>query len=301
MDKVADCKTPMLISNTWEDKYFNTLGMIKAKDLLRSPFRMYFGSMNGHGSALNPKETKLHSGFVANWFAYWLMGRETMTMKANKYIYAASTITNGSLDFIHLESPSWEPAGVNKTTLYFTKNNTLSYQNNSESSYLSIMNDFTEGITMLNAVYYAFTGPDFDAHFTKNSLNFDSEPLEKETMMAGTPEVNLYYSSNAGVCQYNFQIWEVMQDGVSYFVSSINYTDRNNSPNQINNKIIEGNSCGHIFKKGSKIRVLATNMDTRPNDAFLRTYPFVLPVLRKSENKIELGPNYPTSITLPLK
>ena len=56
---------------------------------------MYFGSMNGHGSALNSKETKLHSGFVANWFTYWLMGRETLTMKANKYVYAASTFTNG--------------------------------------------------------------------------------------------------------------------------------------------------------------------------------------------------------------
>ena len=301
MDKVQDCKAPMLTSNTWEDKFFNTLGIINSREILKAPFRMYFGSMNGHGSALNPKEEKQHSGFVANWLSYWLRGQENMVLKANKYVYAVSVFNNGILDFTHLESPVWEPAGVNETKLFFTKSGSLAFQNNESNSSISFLNDYKGGMTLLQAVNYAFTGPDFDSHFSKSIVQFDSEPLEKETMMAGTPRADIYYSSNANICQYNFQIWEVMQDGSAYFVSGINYTDRNNTASQIRNKLMNGNSCGHLFKKGSKIRVIITNLDTRPDEKFLRTYPFVLPVLTRSENKIEIGQSYPSSIILPLK
>ena len=119
--------------------------------------------------------------------------------------------------------------------------------------------------------------------------------------MIGIPKLNLVYSSNARVCQFNFQIWEVFPDNSMKFVTSINFTDRNNIPHSKNEVLIEGNSQAHIFSKGNRIRIIVTNLDTRSGDSFLRTNPFVLPVLENGKNFIYLGENSPTFIEIPIK
>ena len=48
--KIKKLDVPVLISNSWQDKFFNTLGVIKASYLINVPFKMYFGEVPGHGS-----------------------------------------------------------------------------------------------------------------------------------------------------------------------------------------------------------------------------------------------------------
>lgn len=300
LDKVKDCKTPLLASNSWEDKFFNTLGMIRASNEIKVPYKMYFGSVMGHGGTLNEAERKFHSSLVGSWFNFWLNGKQSgIMLDENKFYYASTTFSGGSIDFVRNQSRTWEPQDVKQVKYFFNLSNQLNtISDNSTGNYVTLNNEYRSGLSLIQAVYDKFTGYSFESHFTKNTISFTSEPLEKETILAGTPQVKLYYSSDARVCQYNFQIWEASAEGSENFITSVNYTDRYNSSNEQKSALINGNSHSHIFKSGSRIKIVVTNLDTRPNDPFLRTYPFVLPVFERAENKIYTGSSY---IILPMK
>ena len=81
-------------------------------------------------------------------------------------------------------------------------------------------------------------------------------------------------------------------------VTRINYTDRKYTVNLRKTKSINALSHSHIFKKGNKIRVVVTNLDTAPPDdvKFLATNPQVLPVLKSGSHKLYLSSNCYLSI-----
>jgi predicted acyl esterase len=139
------------------------------------------------------------------------------------------------------------------------------------------------------AVNLGFNSENFFRRYYKKEIYFDSEPLEYNYNMLGIPELHLVYSSNRDICQFNFQIWEVCSDGITKFVSSVNYTDRDNTPFSISEKEIEGNAEGHIFSQGNKIRIVLTNLDTRYGDYFLHSNPYVLPVMKNARNIMYTG------------
>jgi predicted acyl esterase len=214
----------------------------------------------------------------------------------------AATFSGGSVLYSRFDSPVWPPEGVTDVKFYFNPGGKLSNSHNSDVSH----SDFTfkneikdHNMSLLNAINYGFTGS-FDNKFRKDEVKFDTAPLEKDTRMAGTPRAMIYYSSDADICQYNFQIWEISADGSEDFVTSINYTDRNYTEGRARKKLIDGDSYGHIFKIGSRIRIIVTNLDTRPNDSFLRTYPYVLPVMKNAANKIYMSDSKASYISIPL-
>jgi hypothetical protein len=107
----------------------------------------------------------------------------------------------------------------------------------------------------------------------------------------GVPVINLDYSSNSAICQFNFQVYDV-KGTASKLVTRINYTDRHNIANIRKNLSINGEAHSHLFKKGDIIRIIMTNLDTSPGDtSFLCTNPFVLPVLNNSINTVYLSYN----------
>ena len=84
------------------------------------------------------------------------------------------------------------------------------------------------------------------------------------------------------------------------FVSRINFTDWHMFTKAIKDKFIYGEAHSHIFKKGSRIRIYITNIDNGPYDDFLRTNPFVLPVLKRAKNIIFMGGKRASYIVLPV-
>ncbi len=302
LDKVKDSQVPILISNTWQDKFFNTFGMIKCISEFRIPYKMYFGSVRGHGGDISEEEVNFHGKLVNDWLYFWLKDRQNNVTKDNKYIYDATSYSGSTISFTKFDSPVWPPQGVNNIKFYFSPGNRLGSTPNNDLSqgYTSFSNEVSDPkMTLLNAVYMSFVGP-FDSKFRKDEISFETDALDKDTRMVGTPQVHLYYSSDADVCQYNFQIWDITADGNENFISSVNYTDRDYSAGSVREKVIDGDSYCHIFKKGSKIKVKVTNLDTRPNDIFLRTYPYVLPVLENATNKIYMSSDNASYIMLPL-
>jgi predicted acyl esterase len=300
---VSQCKVPILIENCWQDKFFNGYGNISTMPLLTAPKRYYLGAVMGHGGDTSYTEDQWHMNFFNEWFYQYLWGMDQGLSTRPIYHYASTTFPNtsaGMWSFKHDSTSVWPPSGITNTKLYFSASSKLkSTYDNNNSEYASLKNQVTSGYTMQEAVQSEFTSTAFTNKFKKATLTFTSDALKQNTQMTGTPIINLDYASSANVCQFNFQIYEVNGTTVK-LVNRINYTDRAYTTNQRKTKSINGISHSHIFKAGSKIRVVVTNLDTAPDDArFLGTNPFVLPVMANATHKMYLSNN--CYISLPLK
>jgi predicted acyl esterase len=302
MNRVDKCNTPIMISTVWQDKFFNTLGMIKAGKILKSPFRMYYGTFDAHGA--DPYEPEMHyqEGITGQWVNYWMGGNDNGVLDSFRYVYSPSIFPINTTNpppmwtWNRSYSNTWPPPGTEDVKFYFNDESLLTESISKKELFYS--NDVND-ITVLEAVNREFKGEEFESKFKKTKLSFTSKPLEEDVIMAGTPKVRLSYQCDAKVCQYNFQIWEIHPDNTTKLVTRINYTDRKIKPGKVAVKDIEGVSHSHTFQKGSKIMVILTNLDNTDDDRFLRTNPFVIPIMKKSESKIYItGENF--YLTLPL-
>ena len=304
LEKVPLCKIPVLITNAWQDKYFNATGMIKATKLLKVPFMAYFGAVDGHGSDTTYDENNFLSDYDNDWEEYWLNNFEPSMADSIKYQYASSHYprVNNHWSFSHYTSKDWPPANITPITLYFhSRGKLLDIPNSTSDDTAGFWNDLIDtSFTMQQAINTSFRGEFFNKRFSKNKLVFETDPLAADYQLIGAPKIRLFYSSTADVCQYNVQIWEVKPESDTRFVTRINYTDRHYKPGVIKEQIVEGPAYSHLFQQGDKIRIVFTNLDTQPLDSFLTTNPYVLPILKKAYNTIYMGQSYPSFIELPV-
>ena len=307
MDRVHTNKSPIIISTVWQDKFFSTQGMIKAAYLLNVPYRMYFGTFDAHGADPYEKEMKYQEQFVSNWLEYWMRDNKTGIIDSVRFTYASSifpqdfSIQPPMWNWVWNSSPVWPPEGTNSVKFYFNEDNELSTSYDQGTGYITLKNEINDSnLTLLEAINREFKGEVFESKFKKNEHIFDSQPLDQNVLMAGTPRVHLRYNSNAPISQYNFQIWEIHPDKTAKLVTRANYTDRKNNPNSEKYFDFYGISHSHMFMKGSKIRIIITNLDNTTDDRFLRSNPHVLPVIMKAKTKIYTEGKNATYIELPL-
>jgi predicted acyl esterase len=304
VSSLDEMNVPMLASNSWQDKFFNTNGMIKASSVINAPFRMYFGAIGGHGSDTAAAETYFHSKNIEDWLNYWLYDVNNTIHDLSKFTYATSShpIEFNHWTYSRSYSDTWPPEGTVNLRLYFSPGNKLTIQPHREQTdTVSFLNDVRDkSLKLRDAVKSGFTGDEFNSKFVKTLIYFETEPLENNILLTGTPMLNLVYASTANICQYNFQIWEVKPNGEMNFVTRINYTDRHYLRNFVTQKWLNGISHSHLFQKGYKIRIYVTNIDNGPADNFLETNPHVLPVLKRARNYIFMGKESPTYIELPV-
>jgi predicted acyl esterase len=302
--KVPTCATPVLLTNAWQDKFFDCSGVIKASSLLKVPFGLYCGAMDAHGADSTARENYFISKFDNAWIEYWLNNKPNGILDSMKFQYASGHYPyfNKRWSWTHEQSTAWPPEGLTPYTFYF-KDSTLSRQQNTAlSDTIGLRNTVRDAnLTMQQAVDAQFTGVAFRLRFEKHTLEFTSEALQATLQLIGSPRLHLRYSSTADVCQYNFQIWEVKPTNEAHLVSRINFTNRHYKVGRISDTLITGIPHAHIFFKGDRIRVVVTNLDTNPDDRFLLTNPHVLPILKNAVNTIFLGDPSPTSLELPMR
>lgn len=289
---LSQCGNPILIENAWQDKFFNAYGNLTTIPFVTVPDRYYFGAVKGHGGDTSHTENIWHMNFFDEWYYYWLWDINNGILTRPKFHYAYSMfpeVTN-MWSFGHDSTTVFPPQTPSSLRLYFNKNNKLSNTANANSSeYVTLNNTVTGGYTLQQAVIDEFKGSNFTSHFTKAQLTFDTDPLAQDVVITNTPTIVLDYSSNANLCQYNFQIYEV-NSSKAKLVTRVNYTDRNYTANTRKTYSIRGLSHSHKFKAGNKIRVIVTNLDTAPDDvSFLATNPHVLPVMVNAADKIYLS------------
>jgi predicted acyl esterase len=303
-DKLSDIDCPVLSSNAWQDKYFNADAMLRAGESIHQPFRLYFGPVEGHGSDTTSDENLYHSESIEKWLEHWLYDIPDSYGDTSKYIFASSVepVNYHHWSYVRDSSLVFPPEDVRDMRLFFHTGNMLSSELQEEEDTASFLNDVMDrSLTMEEAVYSQFTGEEFNKKFERDYIYFETKPLISDITLIGTPKINLFYSSDAKVCQYNFQLWEVTPDGGMNFVTRINFTDRHCYPRTKLERWISGEASSHIFKKGNKIRVYVTNLDTGPYDSFLGTNPFVLPVLKRARNIIYMGGSQNTYLEMPIR
>ncbi|MCE1165576.1 MAG: T9SS type A sorting domain-containing protein [Bacteroidetes bacterium] len=284
---------PIMLENSWQDMFFNVKGNIDGIPSMTAPSRYYFGAVMGHGGDTSPTEDTWHMNFFNEWYFYWLFDIQNDILTRPKYHFAYTTFpeTSGMWSFQHDSSTVFPPAGMSNLRLYFNSSNKLKKTvNSNQSSTVTLTTTVKSGYNLTKAVDDEFKGTTFKTNFKKDSVVFNSDPLTANAKIIGTPTLKLDYQSNINQAQYNMQIFEVRSDGYAKFISSINYTDRKHTKSRTQ-KTISGNSFGHIFQAGSRIRVILTNLDQRWNYPFLGTNPYVLPVVQSSANKMYLSSN----------
>jgi len=317
LNQVANCQIPFMSQNTWQDKFFNTLGILRSGNILPyNNIKMYFGTMYGHGSDYIVDEENFKLLVTSDWFDYHLKDIQNNVMNVNqKFTYTCSGFPVQNRNFWTWQrfySPVWPPAGLQTVKLYLHPNNALQvFGYSGAQASVNFLNDVIDtNVTMEYLVNTEFRGSLFDAKFRKNEIVFDTPALLADATLAGTPYAGLFYSSSAGsLCQFNLQLWEVRPSGEEKLVTRINWTDRNYIQNQVKQAYVTGQSYAHIFRMGSKIRLKVNNLDNVPmytsggdtTDYFLRTNPFVLPVLKRGINRVHVNGSSRSYIELPLK
>lgn len=286
---VSQNTIPIMMENAWQDKFFNARGNIDNIPFVTAPKRYYFGAVRGHGGDYSTTEDTWHENFFNEWFYYWLFDIDNGILTRPKFHYAYTTYpeTSGMWSFVHDSSAVWPPSGAGNLKLYFRNNNQLlTTAGTNQNTHDNLVNNVNATLTMERAVNDEFKGSYFKNRFKKDVMNYHTGVLTQDVKMLGTPQIGLDYLSNATECQFNFQIYEVSGTRTK-LVTRVNYTDRKNVINSRKNTTINGLSHGHIFKKGNRIKIVVTNLDTAPDDvAFLGTNPHVLPDLKKGTSSI---------------
>lgn len=297
MTSIPNNRVPLIMEGSWQDKFFNASGIMKASTLnTNSTFRLYLGAVQGHGGDNSPTEDTWHMQFFNDWFYYWLFPYSGTKLPAANYDYASTMYPVNGL-YWTFKHDSSKVALQNITSpyrLYFNTNNRLTTTaGTNNNTRTSIRNQVTGGLTMQEAVNEEFTGTTFTSKFKKNTVSFTSTALTSDKKWVGTPKVNLDYLSSASTfTQYNLQVIEVQPNGKEKLINRINYTDRNYTANSRKTRNFEGQAHAHIFKAGNRIKIIITNLDTHIDDQwFLGTNPFVLPVLNNGYNYVYLSRN----------
>ncbi len=304
-DRVPQCAVPVLFTNAWEDKFFNASGVIRAAPDMRVPFRMYFGAVDGHGSDTTKFLNKFISAWDNSWIEYWLNDRRNGVLDSSRYYYAAGhrPVVKDGWTYTLFRSPEWPPSGIAPYSLYLHPDRRLTASQNSSSvDSVMLLNDVRDSnLTMQQVVNSGFQGSFFTSRFVKRALIFESDTMAQDFQFVGVPELELYYSSTGRVCQFNAQILDARGINEAHMVTRIDYTDRHCVPGEIRSARIEGLACSHIFRRGDRLRLVLTNLDTDPADSFLVTNPYVLPVLERAENMVYMSPERPTRLILPVR
>jgi hypothetical protein len=96
------------------------------------------------------------------------------------------------------------------------------------------------------------------------SLCFDSSPLDEDFAILGAPEFEVEIASDKPVAQLAVRLCHVRADGashrVSYAVLNLTHRDSHEHPEALEPRHfykvkLTLNACGHVFKKGNKIRL----------------------------------------------
>lgn len=296
-------RTPLLLYNIWQDKFFSVNGWLKAISKLSVPYIMYAGTFAAHGGEYLQNEQNFMLQLTNQWLEYWLLGKNNGITDSNTFYFSTSSYPRINFAW------TWQRSSL-KSLMRFQTDSLRLYLRGDKKLFTTppqykdsviFVNDIRDtNLSMKEAVNYEFHGIEFNSKFGKTELVFESDPLTSDLRITGIPSVNLIFKSNASEIQFNFQIYEIYPNTIPYIISRANYTARKLKTRLQYSINFPGVAFSHIFKAGSKIRVVLTNLDNTEYDPFLKTNPFVLPSLKRSITKIYCGKNNPTYIALPI-
>lgn len=295
---------PMFMVQGMNDDLFTSRQMVNFYEAYQGPKKLIMA--NGvHATAELPGVLYIPS-FIWNdtkdWFDYWLKGIDTGIMDRDEVsIYQTWEKKQGNYDSwpVHNDTVTLYPAHVYDKKGKTTKRGSLGFDPVSAQEDTTLKNtplsmSATSGIFFLMPAmrsyldaYIIGTNP---MNFGKGSIAFESDALEDDLTVLGTPHIKLQTKTDKDIYQLNFFIYEVDKKGVAKMVIHQPYSGWRATPNKLNDVDIQMNILSHKFKAGNKIRLVVTTSDI----------VYVLPALKNFNADLFWGGNTDTKLELPI-
>ena len=287
----------------WQDHYFSASDGIASFVNQSSPRELYVGTQ-GHFSDDDSAETYVQSDLTFRWFGRFLMHRETNILREPPVTIACSSLpvdSSGRFHWSHMRAQAYPPGPVTNLRLYFHPDSTLSVSavGREHSSFILENRYLDTSYTIEKGFIEGFRGAHFEKVLPQNSIAFTSSALDSPMFWIGQPEMRLSVSSSDSEFPLHAQIYEVDSTGRQYFINRINYTARHWEPSSPREIDVRGIPHAHRFSKGSRIRIILTNID-KTSRTNIGSYPFVLPVFRNAGVSLLFNPKHPPVISFPL-
>lgn len=280
---------PVYVVDGWGDPYENVIGELLEN--LKVPRKGLIGPW-GHifPNLATPLGLEWQYEEV-RWWQQWLAGVETgimqepmlrvyMTYKADPEAYPDEVPGRW------VAEQTWPSQRIEPKSLYFDAGGRLSPQIKSREQ-VKYIGDKIVGITKPQWVYGRPT--EFEQSIDdRNSLLFDSAPLERDLEILGYPLAKVRISADVPVALLAVRVTEVTREGKSWLVTYnvLNLTRRRSmeqasalTPGELYDVELPLYLSGHRFRRGSRIRVAISSS----------LWPLVWPSPRIATFQIELG------------
>jgi uncharacterized protein len=257
-------KCPVYVIDGWGDPYSNCIGELLAQ--LKVPRK---GLIGPWGHIFPNLATPLGLDWPheeVRWWQHWLMGVKTGLMeepmlRVYMMYQADSEAFPNEVPGRWVAENVWPaPLAVN-SNLYFDAGGRLSHQPGARD-HVKYVGDKIVGVTKPQWVYGRPTefeqSPD-----DRNSLVFDSSPLDNDVEILGYPRAKIRVGADVPVAQIAVRLTEVTPEGKSWLVSYglLNLTHRASmeqptalTPGEFYDVDVPFYMIAHRFKKGNRIR-----------------------------------------------
>jgi len=294
---------PMMTFLKWQDHYFTASGGIEFFLHQNAPKKLYLGTQ-GHWSDESLSEQAYQSDQISRWLKYFLLHRPTGILDDQPVEYAYSSLPMDSLGYFkwtHEPASAWPPAITQPVRFYLGQDSVLLDSPPRDTGSKVLVNNYLKtSYTFDTAWIEGFKGKRFDAILPRESISFNSLPLQSDLLWTGAPRMKLFVSSDYEKFPIHAQIYELDSLGRKYFINRINFTVRQWQPGSEGVVEAEGIPHAHKFLQGSRIHVELTNMD-KTNRIVLGEYPFVSPVFSQSAVKVFWDTLRPSYVEIPFR
>ncbi len=300
--KLFSAKTPLLLFLKWQDHYFPAAPGIQMFLRYMGEKELYVGTQ-GHFSDEVIAEQTFQYSQITGWFNHYLQGAPAKVRNDSSITISVSSLpqdTAGNFTWQRRSYASWPPASSHLVRFYLASDSLLADHPPVEPGNSALLlNDYNDpSYTFDMGFIEGFHSSRFKKILPQHALRFTSRALDSVLIWAGTPQMVVYVKSRDQVFPLHAQIYEVDSTGKAFFVNRINYTARHWKEKNVGVIQAEGLAHAHRFRKGSRIRVVFTNIDYT-NRKMLGGYPFVLPVFHKASARIYFDKHHPSCIELP--
>jgi putative CocE/NonD family hydrolase len=261
----AAIKCPVYVIDGWGDPYESIIGDLLAN--LKVPRK---GLIGPWGHIFPNLATPLGLDWPyeeVRWWQQWLEGKETGIM--NEPMFRVYMMYEADSEAFPAEVPGrwvaehvWPSPRNRPSNLYFDAGGRLSANPNSRD-HIKYVGDKIVGLTKPQWVYGRPTEfeqtPD-----DRNSLLFDSAPLDSDLEILGLPIAKIRVSADVPVAQIAVRVTEVTPEGKSWLVTYnvLNLTRRDSmeqptalKPGEFYDVELPLYMIAHRFKRGNRIRV----------------------------------------------
>ena len=258
-------RCPVMILQGWYDEPLPGNQAIAIWDRLDVPKKMFLGA-SGHNGESSEEEEALRALLQDQWLDHWLKGESNEWSEAAPVLYlVANTLERR-------RAQTFPPPDVEHEDWFLKADGVLSLSP-------------PEGVQPPSAVRNRSSDPGYDLRtaieedfaradevIRRDTVSFESEPLQRTVEIAGTPAFDLHVAPDGPRFQLNMTLYDVATDGSAAYITRGNVGRRHEEPGRISEVEFEGVAISYQVERGHRLRLDVTNVSYPPIVPFLEEF-----------------------------